>query len=169
MRRLTKGTNERGAAAVEFALIVPIVVLLLFGTITTAFVYSDHLDITNAAREGARYGAVADASSATWAASVQTRVQQLSFNATGLKPTDNQVCVQLVQAGGTVLASDSGTACGSQPSLPTGMATGSCAVLVWLSEPKNIQLVVAPDLNLTISAQSVAYYGRTVGTSCTAS
>jgi Flp pilus assembly protein TadG len=152
---------------VEFALLVPLVAMLLFGTVTAGLAYSDHVSVTNAAREGARYGAAADASLTTWAASTQTRIQQVYFNAAGTAPTDNQVCVKLVKADGTVVASDSGTACGTEPALPT-MSTGSCAVLVWMTKPAVIRLGVAPDLHSTLSAKSVAFYGRTVGTTCTA-
>ena len=48
--------DESGAVAVEFALILPILVMLLLGVTTTGLVYSDHLAITNAAREGGRFG-----------------------------------------------------------------------------------------------------------------
>jgi Flp pilus assembly pilin Flp len=170
MRRSLRRRGERGAAAVEFALVVPLVILLLIGTVTTTMVYSDHLAVTNAVREGARYGAVADISSGGWATSVQTRVQQLYFNNNGVSPSDNEICVQLVSSGGSVIASDSGSSCGSQPSLPSNMASGSCAVLVWMQEPETIQLLIAPDLHLNIGAKSVAYYGRSVvNTPCTAS
>jgi hypothetical protein len=48
------------------------------------------------------------------------------------------------------------------------MATGSCAVLVWMSKPETIQLAVVPSLDFRIGAQAVSYYGRTAGTTCTA-
>ncbi|MEO7844093.1 MAG: TadE/TadG family type IV pilus assembly protein [Nocardioides sp.] len=163
-----RAREERGAAALEFALVVPFLMLLLLGTVTVGLVYSDHLGVTNAAREGARYGAAADAASASWATSVQTRVQQTYFNASGAQPTDAQICVKLVKSDATVVASDAGASCGTQPALPTGMEVGSCAVLVWMSKPETIQLIAFPDLNTEIGAQSVAYYGRTVGTTCTA-
>ena len=164
-----RGRGERGAAALEFALVVPILMMLLIGMVTTGLVYSDHLGVTNAVREGARYGAAADATvGATWASSVQTRVKDVYFNASGTAPTDDQICVQLVQPGGAVVASDTGSACGTAPPRPTGMAPGSCAVLVWMSKPARIELAVAPDLNLTLNGESAAYYGRTVGTTCTA-
>jgi Flp pilus assembly protein TadG len=160
--------TERGAAAVEFALIVPVLILLLIGMVTTAMTYSDHLSATNAVREGARYGAAADVSSSGWASSVRDRVKQVYFNA-GVTVTDAQICVRLVQADGTTATQAIGAQCGTAPSLPSSMATGSCAVLVWMQRPETIDLVVAPSLNFTIKAKSVAYYGREAYPTCTAS
>ena len=159
--------NQRGASAVELALVAPLLLLLLFGTVSAGLTYSDHVATTNAAREGARYAAAADGTS-TWGASVQSRVQQVYFNAAGEAPTDNEVCAKLVTADGTVIASDSGTECGSEPSLPT-MLAGSCAVKVWMSKPGVIRMGVFPDLNLTLHAESVGVYGRILDTRCTVS
>jgi Flp pilus assembly pilin Flp len=161
--------DERGASAVEFALLIPLLIMLLIGTTTAGLAYSDHVSVTNAAREGSRYGAAADASvPSAWAASVQTRVKDVYFNAAGTAPTDDQVCVRLVNDSGTSLAADLGSSCGTEPAAPAGMHAGSCAVKVWMSKPAVIRLAVLPDLNSTIKAQSVSYYGRTVGTTCTA-
>jgi Flp pilus assembly protein TadG len=66
--------SERGAAAVEFALVLPILVLILFGVIEFGGVYNAQLMVTGAAREGAREMAVggdpADAEAAAVAAVV---------------------------------------------------------------------------------------------------
>jgi len=51
--------NQRGAAVVEFALILPILLLLLVGTIDASLALYDKAVITNASREGARAGIVA--------------------------------------------------------------------------------------------------------------
>lgn len=164
--------SQRGAAAVEFALVVPFLILLLFGMITTAFAYSDHLSITNAVREGARYGSAVDYSTVpspgTWATSVRDRVKQVYFNA-GDTLTDAQICVQLVNdTGGTVGSTWAGADCGTAPTPPASMATGTCAVMVWVSKPHTINLIIAPDLSFNIGAESVAYYGRTVTPDCPA-
>ena len=50
--------DDDGAAAVEFALVLPILVLLLFGIIQFGIVYDAQLTITHAAREGVRRAAV---------------------------------------------------------------------------------------------------------------
>lgn len=159
--------HERGTAAVEFALVIPLLVMLLMGMIWTGLTFSDHLSATNAVREGARYGASADASSSAWATSVRDRIKQVYFNA-GSTVSDDQICVKLVQPDGTPVTSYLGANCGTGPSLPSNMAVGSCAVLVWVQRPETIKLAVVPDLNFNMSAKSVAFYGRKSGTSCTA-
>jgi Flp pilus assembly pilin Flp len=50
--------NEDGAAAVEFALLLPLIVLLLFGIIEFGLAFNTRIQATNAAREGARMAIV---------------------------------------------------------------------------------------------------------------
>ncbi len=54
MRR--KNRNQRGTAAIEFALVLPILVLLVLGIIEFSVALYDKAVITNASREGARTG-----------------------------------------------------------------------------------------------------------------
>jgi TadE-like protein len=51
-----KKFDERGAAMVEFALILPLVLLLTFGAIDFGFAFSDAAGIKSATRSGARIG-----------------------------------------------------------------------------------------------------------------
>lgn len=50
------GSNERGAAVVEFALVVPMLLAILFGIIEFSILFYDKAVITNASREAAREG-----------------------------------------------------------------------------------------------------------------
>jgi TadE-like protein len=50
--------REDGAAAVEFALLLPLLLMILFGVIEFGFVFYNQEVITNASREGARFGIV---------------------------------------------------------------------------------------------------------------
>lgn len=50
--------GERGAVAVEFALLLPVLLLLLVGTIQFGIIYSQFQVMQGAAREGARCAAV---------------------------------------------------------------------------------------------------------------
>lgn len=50
--------SEQGASAVEFALVLPLLLALTFGIIEFGFLLFDKAVITNASREGARAGVV---------------------------------------------------------------------------------------------------------------
>lgn len=49
--------SDRGSAVVEFALVLPLVLLLLVGLVEVALVARTQLEVVNAAREGAREAA----------------------------------------------------------------------------------------------------------------
>jgi len=53
-----KFLSEQGSAIVEFALILPILLLILFGIINFGILMYNQAVITNAAREGARWAAI---------------------------------------------------------------------------------------------------------------
>ena len=50
--------GERGASAIEFAVILPLLLVVLFGIIEFGFVLYNKAVLTNACREGARAGIV---------------------------------------------------------------------------------------------------------------
>lgn len=50
--------GDRGLAAVEFALVLPVLVALLFGIVVTGLVFIGRMQVQAASREGARAGAV---------------------------------------------------------------------------------------------------------------
>ena len=51
-------SNDRGQTMVEFALVVPILCLVLFGILQFGMLYNDYVTLTDATRVGARKGAV---------------------------------------------------------------------------------------------------------------
>ena len=50
--------RQKGAAAVEFAIVLPILALLLLGTMEVGSIARDYQVLQNAAREGARFSAI---------------------------------------------------------------------------------------------------------------
>src|SRR4051812_45067078 len=50
--------SERGAAIIEFALLLPILIMLVFGIITFGRAYFAKLELASAVREGARAAAL---------------------------------------------------------------------------------------------------------------
>jgi Flp pilus assembly protein TadG len=53
-----RGHEERGAVAVEFALLVPLIVMILFAIVEFGIAFTRTLAYASGAREGARYAAV---------------------------------------------------------------------------------------------------------------
>lgn len=82
-RRPVKRTSDRGAAAVEFALVIPVVLLVVFGIIDFGRLLNAQLQVSEAAREGAR------AASTVMGTSGQRRVAATDrialFSSTGAK------------------------------------------------------------------------------------
>ena len=64
--------DDRGAAAVEFALVLPILVVLVFGIVDFGRALFAYNYLTSAVREGGRFAAVQNSASAQ--AAVQTRM-----------------------------------------------------------------------------------------------
>lgn len=57
-------SKERGAVAVEFALLAPVLILMLFGIVEFGRAYNAQVSLTNAAREGVRVVAITQSQSA---------------------------------------------------------------------------------------------------------
>lgn len=114
--------SERGAAAVEFALVVPILIMLVFGIVEFGRGYHAKVELTGAVREGARELALgkstADATAATIAA------------APGLDLTASNV---------------------STVSCPAGGADGSAEVTATYGVPYNIPLVSEGTFDISVT------------------
>ena len=71
------GRHDRGAAAVEFALILPILMMLVFAVIGFGFLFAQNLALSNSARQAARYGVVQNRSCFDLVAEAQASAQPL--------------------------------------------------------------------------------------------
>jgi Flp pilus assembly protein TadG len=60
IRRPRRARNQRGAVAVEFALIMPMLCLLVFGIIEFGFMLNRDMIVGNASRDGARAASLGD-------------------------------------------------------------------------------------------------------------
>lgn len=52
--------RERGASAVEMAIVAPFLLILLLGIVEFAFLFGEYNELRHAVREGARYAAVSE-------------------------------------------------------------------------------------------------------------
>ncbi len=164
--------DQRGAVAVEFALVLPLLSMLLFGIVTFGFAFSDKIALVNAVREGGRFGASANSEDSQWANNVVTRTVQLYANADS-PLTPSQVCAVLwTDHSGVNTAkwqsdpscTSGTTAAGDGPSAPSGVADGSCFVTVWAAKPADLNWLLHTT-TVTLSTQSVSFYQR-VTSSC---
>ena len=150
--------DERGAALVEFALLLPLVMAVLLGMVTGGHAYFQKISLVDAAREGARYGAslkydAASGGLASWETSVKERVVQLS----GGQLSAANVCVKLVTPTGANFGCGVGDPPGSERD-PTVLAP---AKLVKVSATKvaTIETIFFTS-HPTLSAEVVARYER---------
>jgi Flp pilus assembly protein TadG len=90
-----KRFDERGAAAVEFGIILPLLMLILFGIIEFGMIMYSREVITNASREGARTGIV-QATVKPTTGEIQTVVTNY-LTGTGVDP--NAVTITIAGAG----------------------------------------------------------------------
>jgi hypothetical protein len=148
--------------AVEFALVLPLLVMLLMGTITGGLTYFDKISIADAARESARFGATADVvKTPNWASEVRKRVFSA---ATGVLGTDSapatgaHVCVQLYKGGLATLSAgcDGSTPAPSSSAPLSGL---SCVVRVYTRKPGNLDIGLK-SWTLSLTQDAYARYER---------
>lgn len=153
---------ERGATLVEFALILPVFLMLLFGMITGGLALNDKQQITHATREGARYAATVPAAqpftSGTWAENVRALLVERSDGT--LDAAD--VCVSLVEGSpATVIApttdfttKSDGTACMPSQTFPVTASDTGLRVQVSASSEAELDLILFGSYDLHLEAQA---------------
>ena len=88
--------NERGAALVEAALVLPFLLLLTFGIWTTARAWNVNNTLQHAAREGARYGATIDPWDSGTSPSAVGAVVDADLTASSVDPVVVNACIEAV-------------------------------------------------------------------------
>jgi Flp pilus assembly protein TadG len=100
-RRLVR--EEEGAAVVEFALVMPILALVVFGIIDFGRAFYTVNNIISAVREGARYGAVlAEPGTESAERRIEDRVRNVSRPFGGDSLTNDHIDVEFDQDAGTI-------------------------------------------------------------------
>jgi Flp pilus assembly protein TadG len=91
--------DERGATLVEFAFILPIFVLLVFGVIDFGWAFAQNLDVKQGAREGGRIVAV-NGGTGTGTAQCQSLQTQIRSQTQELNPTSLTVLLAFTDSNG---------------------------------------------------------------------
>jgi Flp pilus assembly protein TadG len=120
MRRLEHRTararQERGASAVEFALVLPLLLAIVFGIIDFGLIMAQKATLASAARTGARYGSVNAYTSNHTCANVVTQVRDAAVTI-GMNSSQVDVTVKRVArpAGTETVVCSSGSPASTAP------------------------------------------------------
>lgn len=92
------GRPEDGAAAVEMALLLPILFTLLFGMLSGGILLFQSITLSDAAREATRFAATVpvDTTTADWLDAVVDRVVDSANGYLDTSDSDHSICVALV-------------------------------------------------------------------------
>jgi Flp pilus assembly protein TadG len=102
MKKRINIRNEQGQTMTEFAVVLPILVVLLFGIIQFGIAFNNYVTLTDAARAGARKGAVSRNASNPVAACTN----QVYTSASDLKSSQLQVTCSSTWAPGSDVTVD---------------------------------------------------------------
>lgn len=161
-RRSRRATGSRGAAVVEAALTLPLVIMLLFGMITGGVALGQRNAIENAAREASRFGATLEVTTATedWLDDVSAVAIAAATGELDPGTPGRLLCVALV-----------GTSTGDDGRLiidgdTTSYGYGSCPDMSCPTNRACVQVVLERDgyLDLVFTSQSLALDASSVTT-----
>ena len=175
--------RERGAALAEFAIVLPVFFGLILGLFTGGIAYNRKITLSNAAREGTRYGATLPVCNPNfcglnnWLASVADIVQRNASGDLANGTAGLQICVAYVYPAGsaagltndqtTMLVRTTGDAVGTPASPVSGFPSGTCfddgrpsterRVQVQVTRQSTLQALVF-SWNLNLSSTSVTHF-----------
>ena len=158
------GRHDRGASLVEFALIAPLLIVLLLGTLTGGIALSHHNSVKNAAREGVRFGAVNPVAAGSETAYLGRVLTEVVNAATGdLDPTvdGRYVCAAYVNEANAIFR---GQMTSGAPSYDTGnlcFADGRTEERVQVLARRNDSInAVFYSHSMTLEGRAVTRYER---------
>ncbi|HEY5012028.1 MAG TPA: TadE family protein [Acidimicrobiia bacterium] len=163
--RYRRGANpderERGAVLVEFVIVMPLLLGLVLGMIAFGTWYNNKLNLSTAAREGARYGATLPlagyVSTNAWLDAVAGATVGAAGGQLGTAVSSRYICVALTDSSGTTTRRvDSG---GS-----VAYSTGSTCYSDSLGSESRVQVVAQRGgrISVVIYSSPVSVSGRAV-------
>jgi Flp pilus assembly protein TadG len=170
--RVCRRLQDDGAAAVEFALILPLFVMLTVGTISAGFAFHTWLSVTHGAQESSRFAATlsVDAAGGTtddWLNEVAERAAAASdiSMAAGEAEPDTTICVAVVSPANipalnshlTLTADSGGTLTAGAPATgpcPQGSSMTGDYVQTYVSRPVSFNYVLG-SARINVASKSV--------------
>jgi Flp pilus assembly protein TadG len=167
---MRRGRGDGGAALVEFALVLPVLLMIVVGMFSGGLLYNQKQQLTHATREGARYAATIPENQVfTNGLSWQVNVRDLIVERSVGDLTDAQVCVSLVRGSGGTLTvvnghttAAGGAACIPSQTYPVSSSDSGLRVQVTATRPGTIDLAVFGKYTVTLDAKATAKSETTV-------
>lgn len=109
------GQDDHGAATVEFALLLPLLMCLVLGIVTGGITLNQKIAVTNGVREGSRFGATLSVVSGCpsgpgtmtcWLTQVADVTQDASEGELGTDAASREICVAYVHPSETTITTD---------------------------------------------------------------
>lgn len=97
MRVHSKVGSDQGASAVEFAIVLPLLAVLLFGIIQYGFTFFEYIQVAQSAREAVRWGALGSTDAEVRAKAVAAAPTMASTMAVTIARTADSVSVTVTQ------------------------------------------------------------------------
>jgi Flp pilus assembly protein TadG len=151
-----RARSDSGASAVEFALILPLFLILVFGTISAGFGFERWINVTQAARETSRFAATYPVP-VTGMNDWFTKINSVAVEAAGIdttKPSSYFICIRFVNDAGPALTPATemrtyGTLSTAGSSCTGSTNNGDNRVEVVIQRSIDFNLLIAPP-NVTI-------------------
>jgi Flp pilus assembly protein TadG len=137
--------TESGAAAVEFALVAPILIILVFGVISFGIIFGQQLALGNAAREASRYGVVEGRT-----CSQVTTAAKDAAHTIGMSGTDVTVTVKRGSSSATAT-----NACASSSANPCKGSAAGDSLYVNLAFTSKVNIPLVMEKNVALGSEGV--------------
>ena len=161
LRRVgTSGRRDGGAALVEMALVLPLLLMLLVGIVSAGIAYNHQLSLAHSAREAGRYGATLPVSNfgtmSEWLDAVAVRAVDSAVGTLGPGTAGFFTCVAFVHPDGTTALDSTFRRVDNGSGSPTYEA-GVCFADGRPNDERRVQVRVARDVNF-----NAVVFSRTV-------
>jgi Flp pilus assembly protein TadG len=130
IRRTGRRRPERGASAVEFALVLPVLILIIGAIIDFGFIFAQQIAYNTAARDAARAGVLPSVAGAKLTCGQVASKARVGASSGAVGATPLSIGVTVTGAGGTCsLPAGSASATGASASFPCTGSSGPSATV----------------------------------------